>query len=394
MQRVLMTADPVGGVWDYALELARGLSDLQISTVLAVMGGRRSDAQRAASEAVPGLLVEEGDFRLEWMRDADIDLIEAGRWLLALEETHRPDIVHLNNYAHATLPWRAPCLVVAHSCIASWWCAVKRSPLPRDLSSYTDMVAAALQGANAVVAPSQSLLAALQPLYGPLPGARVIHNGRSAAAFPALAKEPFVITAGRAWDEAKNIRALDEIAPALPWPIYLAGDCRGPDDAGWQPCNLTPLGRLPSDDLARWLGRAAIFALPAHYEPFGLTALEAALAGCALVLGDNPTMRELWEGAALFVPPDDRAQLAAAIHQLIRRPHLRDALGAAARARAHRYNAPAMTQAYRGLYQEIIADRRSPVGTRVGAPVGVGVGVGADAGTGVGSADIVTPALI
>src|SRR3546814_19314889 len=66
----------LGGVWDYALELARGLSGLRISTVLAVMGGRRSAAQRAASEAVPGLIVEEGDFRLDWMRDADADLVE------------------------------------------------------------------------------------------------------------------------------------------------------------------------------------------------------------------------------------------------------------------------------------------------------------------------------
>ena len=29
------------------------------------------------------------------------------------------------------------------------------------------------------------------------------------------------------------------------------------------------------------------------------------MARCALVLGDIPTLRELWDGAALFVPPDD-----------------------------------------------------------------------------------------
>ena len=376
VRRILMTADPIGGVWDYALELARGLGDLKISTVLAVMGGRLSDAQRAASRTIPDLLVEEGDFKLEWMRGSENDLVGAGQWLTALEERHHPDIVHLNNYAHATLPWHAPCLVVAHSCMASWWRTVKRSPLPPDLSAYADMVALALQGANAVVTPSHSLLADLEPLYGPLPNARVIHNGRSAAAFPVLAKESFVITAGRAWDEAKNIRAIDEIAPALPWPVYLAGDCRGPDDAGWEPRNLICLGRLQSRDLAQWFGRAAVFALPAYYEPFGLTALEAALAGCALVLGDNPTMRELWDGAALFVPPDDREQLAAAIHQLIRRPHLRDALAATARARARNYNASVMTQAYRGLYEEIIPGRRPPIGA------------------GAGDADIVTPALV
>ena len=57
-----------------------------------------------------------------------------------------------------------------------------------------------------------------------------------------------------------------------------------------------------------WLRRATIFALPARYEPFGLSALEAGLAGCALVLGDIP-MREVWHDAAMFVPPEQPAAL-------------------------------------------------------------------------------------
>ena len=63
------------------------------------------------------------------------------------------------------------------------------------------------------------------------------------------------------------------------------------------------LGRLSAGELADWYARAAIYALPARYEPFGLSALEAALSGCALVLGDIPSLREIWGDAALFVPP-------------------------------------------------------------------------------------------
>jgi len=358
VRRVLLTADPVGGVWDYTLELARELDRLQISTVVALMGGRRSEAQRRACDAIPRLTVEESDFKLEWMPDAGADLAAAGRWLLSLEEKHRPDIVHLNNYAHVTLPWRAPRLLVAHSCVLSWWRAVRRSPLPADLSGYADLVATALRAADAVVAPSRSLLGALEAIYGPLPRARVIHNGRRAADFPALDKAPFAMTAGRAWDDGKNIRAVDAVAACLPWPVYLAGDCTGPDGTGWRPRHLIELGRLPTPDLARWLGRATLFVLPAHYEPFGLTVLEAALAGCALVIGDTPTMRELWDGAALFVPPDDQARLTAALRLLMERPHRCAALGAAARARARAYEPTAMARAYRELYEEIVTGRR------------------------------------
>jgi hypothetical protein len=38
-------------------------------------------------------------------------------------------------------------------------------------------------------------------------------------------------------------------------------------------------------------------------EPFGLAVLEAAQAGCPLVLSDLPGFRELWDGAALFRRP-------------------------------------------------------------------------------------------
>ena len=74
------------------------------------------------------------------------------------------------------------------------------------------------------------------------------------------------------------------------------------------------LGRL---DERRWPSgwpRAAIYALPARYEPFGLSALEAALSGCALVLGDIPSLREVWGDAAVFVPPDDAGGLRDALY--------------------------------------------------------------------------------
>ena len=49
----------------------------------------------------------------------------AGEWLLALAGRARPDVVHLNGYAHAALPWARPIVVVAHSCVLSWHEAVR-----------------------------------------------------------------------------------------------------------------------------------------------------------------------------------------------------------------------------------------------------------------------------
>ncbi|MGQ9368899.1 glycosyltransferase family 4 protein [Azospirillum sp. A39] len=353
--RVLMTADAVGGVWDYALELARGLARHGVATTLAVMGDAPDASRRAAAGRVPGLVLEHGAFRLEWMADPEEDLRRAADWLLDLERRVRPDVVHVNGYAQAALPFRAPVLCVAHSCVLSWWRAVHGHDAPaREWAAYAARVAEGLRMADLVVAPTAAMLGVLGDLYGPPPRRRVIHNGRDPALYRPRPKGAYVLSAGRVWDAAKNIAALDAVAPRLPWPVLVAGDIRGPDGVPRPPRHLRHLGRLPSAALAGRLGRAAVFALPARYEPFGLAALEAALSGCALVLGDVPTLRELWDGAALFVAPDDRHGLATALEALAADPGRTRALGALARRRAHAYTANRMTLCYLDAYGDLL----------------------------------------
>src|SRR5690606_27280402 len=84
-------------------------------------------------------------------------------------------------------------------------------------------------------------------------------------------------------------------------------------------------------------GRSGDLRAPARYEPFGLSALEAGLAGCALVLGDIPSLREVWGDAALFVPPHDHRSLAATLQRLIGDAELRRHYGTRARARARQF---------------------------------------------------------
>ena len=96
---------------------------------------------------------------------------------------------------------------------------------------------------------------------------------------------------------------------------------------------------------------AAIFAAPARYEPFGLGILEAAASGCALVLGDIPSLRENWDGAALFVPPDDAVAWRTTLSCLIACDSRRETLGAAARKRALVFARERMAARYAELYR-------------------------------------------
>lgn len=356
-QRVLMTADTVGGVWNYALALSAELAERGVEVTVAAMGGLPNDAQQHAA-AQASVQLHARPYRLEWMQDCWLDVKAAGEWLLELARENRPDVVHLNGYAHAALPFAAPKLVVGHSCVYSWFAAVRRCKPPAEFERYRGAVRRGLRAADHVVAPTAAMLAELTRWYGPLPRREVIPNGLAPSALPsAAAKEPLILTVGRLWDEAKNIAALAAIADASEWPIAAAGACTHPDDGRTRDLPaLQTLGTLAPTELAEWYRRAAIFALPARYEPFGLAALEAGLAGCALVLGDIPTLREVWSDAATFVPPDDHAALAAAVRTLIAAPTRRREFAQRAHRRARAYTAARMTDAYCGLYRAMTAE--------------------------------------
>lgn len=353
--KVLMTADTLGGVWDYALALCRGLKPHGVEVVLATLGRPLTATQRATLASLDHVSVQESAYKLCWMADPWDDIARAGEWLLALAERTRPDVIHLNDYAHGALDWPAPVLMVGHSCVASWWEAVHGAALPGSWRRYRHEVQRGLQAADLVVAPTQAMLSALQRHYSALPRCRVIANGRSGLT-PAR-KLPLILAAGRLWDEAKNITTLAKAAPGLPWPVHIAGEDTHPDGGKVVFLNVHLLGQLPPQVLAQRMSRAAIYALPARYEPFGLSILEAGLAGCALVLGDIPSLREVWGENALYVPPDDPKALALQLHALANNPGLRSRYARRAWLRAQKYTPKAMTEAYLDVYGEL---RQSP----------------------------------
>jgi glycogen(starch) synthase len=354
-RRVMMTANPVGGVWTYTLELAAALGRRGIEVDIATMGGRLDEHQRAEVDRL-GLSVHESEFRLEWMQDPWDDVDRAGDWLLGLAEELDPDIVHLNGLCHGALPWNKPVVLVAHSCLCSWWRAVHGDDPPAEWIEYRRRALAGLRAADRVVAVSSSLLRELDEAYEPLPHGVAILNGRDPSAVRPGLKQPFILSTGRLWDQAKNLVALDRAAPEVPWPIHVAGEARHPDGREVRPRHLEVLGRLPWVELTEWMEHAAIYAGPARYEPFGLGALEAGLAGCALVLGDIPSLREIWGDAAIFVPPEDAEGLGTALRTLAADVNLRGERARAARLRALTLDAVRMTDAYEALYRELAVD--------------------------------------
>jgi glycosyltransferase involved in cell wall biosynthesis len=357
--RLLMTTDAVGGVWQYATDLARGLAPLGVETLLAILGPAPDPAQRQAAAKIPGLTLCETGLPLDWLSEAGATRAAAAE-LAALARRERVDLVHLNSPALAAeQAFPVPVLGVAHGCLATWWQAARpEQPLDPAFRWHEEMMARAFRGCGRALAPSASYAEILRRHYR-LPAApHVVHNGRSLASIAGSApQQDCAFTAGRLWDEVKNTRTLDAAAALLPFPLHAAGAVTAPYGERVPTEHLHLLGQLDGASISRWLARRPVFVSAATFEPFGLAVLEAAAAGCPLVLSDIATFRELWDGVAVFVPPHDARGFAAAIQDCVEDLPLRAALGEAARSRAQRYSAERMASRTAAHYRELLNAR-------------------------------------
>ncbi len=361
---VLMTTDTVGGVWNYCLRLAEALADHEVHIALATMGPAMSGDQRQEVRRLPHVRLYESTFKLEWMQDPWADVDRAGRWLLDLEGRLKPDLVHLNGYAHAALPWSSPVLVVGHSCVCSWFEAVRGTEPTPEWNEYRRRVRLGLEHADLVTAPTAAALETLARHYGSFRSAGPIYNGCEPVESATPKTEEVVFCVGRLWDPAKNIATLDRAAKDIHLPVSAAGATRGPDEQNIELKNIRSLGYLDQARLRSWYRRAAVFVLPSLYEPFGLAALEAGLAGCPLVLGEIASMREVWGEAAVFVPARDDRALAREVNRLIEHAPLRQEYGRRALQKASTYTLARMAEQYYQLYGNLT---RSEATTQAGA---------------------------
>lgn len=355
-RRVLMTADAVGGVWQYSLELARGLASRGIETVLAALGPVPSSVQLAEAATVPAMRVVATQLPLDWTATAPESLHAAADALAELAASSEVDSVHLHTPALVNgRRWPAPVVAVAHSCVATWWRAVRGGALPHDFAWRAACTADGLAHADAVIAPSRSFASMLQSVYSETRPIAVVHNGRRPPRRPADGRRRAVLTAGRLWDEGKNIAVLDRAAARLGSPIHAAGPLSGPHGVAVRFSHLHHLGELNDAQLAAEYAKSPVFASPSRYEPFGLAVLEAAQAGMALVLSDTPTFRELWDGAARFVDPSDPDEWTAALREVLDDAEARARLADAALIRSRDYGPDAMVEKTLAVHRSTLA---------------------------------------
>lgn len=359
---VLVTADTLGGVWNYARELVTGLHTQGHRVTLVSFGDIPTAEQSSWITPLENVDFRPTAFRLEWMQDSDADLEASSAYLLSVIDEVKPDLLHFSQYYYGDLKCDVPRIVVAHSDVVTWWQAVhgKQPPAGSWMTSYCAAVARAVNGADVLVAPSHWMLREFELTYGSPRNGVVIHNGRTPALFnPYAAKKNHALSVGRIWDLGKNSVLLSRIAS--PVPVYLAGSDKDPSggpDGPLSPSQSSALifrGPQETKQLQELYANAAIYIATSQYEPFGFAPLEAAFSRCAIVASDIPSMKEIWGETAIYFHNNDALSLQETLEGLQRdRGRINAAASKAYRRAVQHYTSSRMTENYLNLYKQLL----------------------------------------
>lgn len=355
--KIIMTTDTIGGVWTYSMELCAALRDYPVEIHLVGLGGYPSKSQKKEVEKLKNVTFYPKNYKLEWMENSEKGTVQTEWKIYELCKRIQPDLLHFNNYVRDGRIWGIRKITVFHSCVQTWWQAVKGEQVPESWNSYLELVENALNSSDVAVFPSKAIRDKAFELHRISPTSVVIPNARTKKRRPEEPKEKIILCCGRIWDEAKNLSLLCSIAPELPWPVYVAGDNKNPNaDDEKELENVRFLGKLTPEEVQCWMNHTPIYVNAAHYEPFGLAVLEAANSGCALVLSDIDTLREIWGDSTLYFNPNDADSLREVLLQLIEDSEKLFDYQQRAEVRAERYNPEDFGRTYFQLYQKLISE--------------------------------------
>ena len=342
MNRILFTADPNGAGWMHTITLAGAMSRRGNDVLVASFG----------PEASPERMAEVGDAGVRLTRveipgpTTDPSFVASARAALeVLVKEWHPAIVQIDRCAFGDLDFDVPkVLMIAADRTAR--ISRGRGPARRGLL-----------GADAVVSPTRALADEISRRFEYRRPISVIQPGlelgdKPVSLMPVRKARSGFVFYGKTEEKADGFDVLLEALKRtrIDAPFRIGGEGARPPLPGWVP----DLGWLDAEGRSAAFDKADVAVLPSRDDPFGLRSVEAGLSGCALVLSDLPSYRELWHGAAVLVPPDDADALGEAIRTLATDARKRDECQRLCRARALAgFSADRMVEEYLDVHRRI-----------------------------------------
>ena len=358
----------VGGLGRHVGQLARQLAAAGHDVRVLTRGNRPEPEEQVLDglsvwrAAADELAIDFGsESVLAWTLAFEHSLTRAGLRLVA---DWQPEVIHAHDWLVAQTAHTlrqvtgSPVVVTVHATEYGRQQGWLSEPVPRAIHSAERWLC---RDAAAVIACSRFMAAEVAELFQlPVAAIRVIGNGvdpvpltdpgvelETSAGEPVrYTGRPLLVFAGRLVHEKglqELIKALPLLRDELPGlRLVVAGTGQQLADqqdraARYGVADLISwAGFLDATDTARLLAAADLVVVPSLYEPFGLVALEAQLAGTPVAVSDTGGLAELVEPGrtGLRFAPESPAAIADAVRQLVAEPDAARRWAAAARRRA------------------------------------------------------------
>ena len=217
--------------------------------------------------------------------------------------------------------FRVPVVAVCHSCVATWWHAVETGPLPPDFAMARGP---RRRGCAPPTRCSPRRAAFAAATAAPMACRDRRGSSTTAAAAPRRGRRDPRGTAlscsppGGCGTRARTSRGSTGPRLGSSLPVLAAGPVAGPNGARVGADASRP-ARVTSDVAgiaAGWHG-ARSSSRSARYEPFGLAVLEAAQAGCALILVGHADVPGTVGGRRGVRDADERTTIALALREAL-----------------------------------------------------------------------------
>ncbi len=352
----------VGGLGRHVHALSVALADAGHDVVVVARHPAGTDAETHPTtlehvEGVRVLRVAEDPPHLEFVRDLVAWTLGLGHAMLraaaALLRDWTPDVVHAHDWlvAHGAIGLAdltgAPLVATIHATEAGRHGGWLSQPLNQQVHSVEWWLA---RRADAVVTCSQAMRGEVAGLFDLDPdGVTVVHNGIDPTGWPRARAitdgPPTLLYLGRLeWEKGVHdlVAALPAIRRAHPGTRLLVAGTGSCSDWLAERArtarvrrSVRLLGHVDDATLRDLLASADAAVLPSRYEPFGITALEAAAAGAPLVASRAGGLGEVVvDGVTgLSFAPGDVPGLAAAVVRCLDDPAAARTRADAARAR-------------------------------------------------------------
>lgn len=185
-----------------------------------------------------------------------------------------------------------------------------------------------LQGAACLLPNSESEYRRLLTDYGIEKDYVVVPNGIDPVLFPvrSAGNRSIVLCVSRI-EGRKNQLNLIKAMNGVGLPLYLVGRPAHNQRRYYRQClqsadgNVHFTGYVSHEELLDYYARARVHVLPSWFETTGLSSLEAAFAGCNVVVGDRGDVREYFQNDAWYCEPSDPASIREAVLEAYHSPH-------------------------------------------------------------------------